>query len=232
MPGANTPNRDQAGNRRMTGLRAEAERLDVEGSWTATTQLNRSANIRIAAVATETQVAQATADSAQAAADAAQASANTAQTTANSAISWLPQLRLNYRAVADLATALAVPAATWTTIGPSSSFTTAETNANLQFSVCGNVDLSVTLASSIAARLVIDLAGTPVAISLGGLSLLATSSGNALCGSSAVIYSSLAAGAHTVTLQVYSTQAAVANCRPSTVPATENLSVSVIEFRS
>jgi hypothetical protein len=81
---------------------------------------------------------------------------------------------------------------------------------------------------SLATRAVIDSAGTPVNVVLGGGISEINNFANA--GGGSFILSGLAAGTHTIKTQVIAGQNATAYCRASSLPNFEFLAIHITEF--
>lgn len=139
-------------------------------------------------------------------------------------------LRLDYTAASDVANALALPAATWTDVGVNQSFSVGASSSVISVSVSGfiNVNTSNGNGSNLAGRLVIDSASTPIIKIVSGCYIGTNSFDNVLSGTSPFFLTGLATGTHTVKVQVYAGNAAIAYCRPTTLPS-ESLSLRVVE---
>ncbi len=114
---------------------------------------------------------------------------------------------------------------TWTDLFANQTFVVLSGTSSIVLLVVGVLVVGV-LASSVATRVVIDSAGTPLVIKLGGTGL---TQGNALDGSSPVVIGSLSAGSHTIKLQAYANTGALLYCRAQSLPEVEHLRLQVVE---
>ncbi|HXI15132.1 MAG TPA: hypothetical protein VNM48_02085 [Chloroflexota bacterium] len=152
--------------------------------------------------------------------------------TADLASNAVNVLQLNYIATTNIANLSAIAAATWTDLGTNQSFTVAGPTSLVSIEVGGNVGgVSPASASGIAARIVIDSAGVaPInAIFSGGFSY-ASQYTNFFAGAKPIKVTGLAAGSHTVKVQLWSAIAGTVICRPTTDIA-ESLLISVVESK-
>lgn len=140
-----------------------------------------------------------------------------------------PKVRLAYVETADLAAPTALAANTWTDIVATQSFTVNSTAAvlHVQCIFGGLLLIAGGVQTSGAVRLVFDSAGTPINVPLSAC--WGPVGGRIGYSGGATWMTALAAGTHTVKVQVIATQAENFYCRPSTVPATEFARVTVIE---
>ena len=140
----------------------------------------------------------------------------------------ITELQLDYSLPTDVTPAIS--AGTWTTVGANNTFTVDDANSLIEFAVRGMIGVShATLQNSIASRLLIDGAR---ARRLGGIGQVPPNNAmNALAGASSVFVAGLAAGAHTVQVQVYSHFAATVYCRPVSWPDLEGLDEQVVEHK-
>lgn len=133
--------------------------------------------------------------------------------------------QLGYVATTDLANALAIT--TWTDILGNQTFNVDDGRSLIDISVLGNIMGIASAAGDFGSRIVIDSAGTPINIMLGGFSLGGAGRLNFLTGTSFVSVQ-LPAGSHTIKVQVNG-GSVNAYCRAATNPNSEFLSVRVIE---
>lgn len=139
-----------------------------------------------------------------------------------------PSSKLNYVAASDLASGTSVPATTWTDVFANQSFTIS--NASALVLLSWQFGMEMTAASELAARLIIDSAGTPVLVPIG----MANASGSITvnpCPAGAAVIAALSAATHTIKLQVYSLSgSALLYCRPSSEPQTEFAHLQVTQL--
>jgi hypothetical protein len=142
-------------------------------------------------------------------------------------------VRLNYDAsteAADLGNATAIAASTWTDLCANKSFTVGDATALVEIDVRGVcVGPNAASLANIASRLVVD--GTPAPGLLGGGAPAAGQFHNFLAGNGTVKYGGLAAGAHTVRVQIWTNVAGTYFCRAKTQPNFEALTILVVERR-
>lgn len=126
-------------------------------------------------------------------------------TLANNAVG---VVRLNYVANTDLANGLAVTGAAvtpvWTDLLPNQNFTVDNANSSILISVSSRTQLGSTASgASVLARAQIDSAGTPINRQIGGNSTFAANQyANPFSGSSLFAITGLAAGVHTLKVQL------------------------------
>ena len=135
---------------------------------------------------------------------------------------------LDYIAASDLANGLSLAATTWTDIGTNQSFTVDDASAEIAI----QVDRCILVGNSNAgARIVIDSAGTPINIFLGGNAAASGVFANVLAGAGVVRLAAgtLSAATHTVKVQVYADRPTTCYCRASTAPSGEGLRIEVWE---
>lgn len=137
---------------------------------------------------------------------------------------------LSYIANTDLADTLAISATTWTDSGVNQSFIVNSATSKVAVSCNGNYRVGAGASiQDIAARLVFDVAGTPITRYLSGNQVPGTALTNVLSGAGDIVLTGLTAGTHTVKMQIYNTVAGQAFCRASTQPNTEFFSMYVLE---
>lgn len=140
----------------------------------------------------------------------------------------VPVLRLNYTAATDILAGAAIAATTWTDCVPNQNFTVSSAASRLDIEV--RIMVSVTngaALNSLALRAVIDSAGAATPFKLQGTNLIASARGG--LGGGLITNVGLAAGAHTIKIQVYGSVAWVADCRCATQPNTEWAIINVWE---
>ncbi len=140
------------------------------------------------------------------------------------------KVQLDYAASTDVASALALSANAWTDIGVNQSFTVDDAASIIEIDAGGMIYLTgVSSGTYAAARLAIDSAGTPLYKQIGGTATNTNLATNPLEGGATVTLSGLAAGAHTVKLQIAAGTAATVYCRAATNAQYESLTIRVIE---
>lgn len=147
-----------------------------------------------------------------------------------------PAIKLDWSATTDLASETVLTAATWQDLCPNVSFvvSAAGTSAVLAISVRGQAQAGENSSTgAIASRFVLDSAGSAQAHNLGagwkvgGVNAYV----NVFDGANTVYVMGLAAGSHTIKVQVFPNVAGVAlYCRAASFPDTESLSIQVVEL--
>ncbi|HXI16420.1 MAG TPA: hypothetical protein VNM48_08615 [Chloroflexota bacterium] len=152
--------------------------------------------------------------------------------TADLASNAVNVLQLNYTAAVDLANVSAIAANTWTDLGTNQSFTVVDATSLVSIEVGGcTLGVSPVSAASIAARIVIDSAGTPINVLFAGGTSQTSQYAPFFAGAKPIKVTGLAAGSHTVKVQLYTTIAGTVLCRAATSPNTESLLISVVESK-
>src|SRR5438270_5816224 len=82
-------------------------------------------------------------------------------------------------------------------------------------------------ANDLGTRIIVDSAGTPITKLIGGA--YPNTNNTTITANGTVILTGLAAGTHTIKLQVYASNTTSLVCRASTQPNQENLGIQVIE---
>lgn len=142
-------------------------------------------------------------------------------------------LQLNYAASTDVMNGAAITANTWTDIDTNKTFTVDQATSVVEISVGGNIQMgggSIVAGSVCSSRIVVDSAGANTPYRLGGDAIqTAGNIVNALAGSPVVSITGLAAGTHTVKLQIRASAAALAYLRAASFPDLEALTIRVHE---
>lgn len=142
----------------------------------------------------------------------------------------VPVQRLAYVANTDLLSGAAIAAATWTDVHASQTF--AVHSAASVLLVAANCSVKAVNgavgAVELTLRAIVDSAGTPATVALDG-DFLPTSGFGAL-GGGTFFATGLAAGSHTIKLQVYGNQAWTAYCRASTQANIEFVNIVIYEL--
>jgi hypothetical protein len=99
------------------------------------------------------------------------------------------------------------------------------------FHVRGHVQANPATLGSVAVTLLIDSAGTPQTFKLSGSTIAAGGYANALAGAGSVVVTGLAAGSHTVKVQIQAQMTTTVNCRANTQAAYEHLAIQAVEVR-
>ena len=135
---------------------------------------------------------------------------------------------LNYQATTDLLNGTALVAGTWLDVGGAQSFTIQHAGSNVLVWVRGSViGPGAAGGAQVGARALIDgSTGVP----LGGGFCAAGTNTNLLAGSSAFSLLGVNAGTHSITIQVVSSLAGAAFCRPATQPNYESLGIVIVEW--
>jgi hypothetical protein len=137
---------------------------------------------------------------------------------------------LNYVANTDTI-AGSVAASTLTDLCANQSFTVADASSVVIFHVRGHVQANPATLGSVAVTLLIDSAGTPQTFKLSGSTIAAGGYANALAGAGSVVVTGLAAGSHTVKVQIQAQMTTTVNCRANTQAAYEHLAIQAVEVR-
>jgi len=136
-----------------------------------------------------------------------------------------PVLALDYVANTDLWNGSIPTANTWEDVTPNQSFNVNSGSGHIQVMVNGVVGQSG--GSNAGARIIIDSGGgTPVTKRFGG------SFGtfqNIICAGDVVV-TNLAAGSHTIKVQVYVTNAGALYCRCLSQPNTESMAITILDY--
>jgi hypothetical protein len=132
---------------------------------------------------------------------------------------------VNYLASTDLLSATGIAAGTWTDVTANQAFTKAAGGTAVYIAVSGVITL--TAGDNAATRVVVDSAGTPLYRMVGGTGLVGDA--NPLAGANVIAVTGLAAGAHTIKLQLYTLNAGTAYLRAASSPNLEYLTISVWE---
>lgn len=145
---------------------------------------------------------------------------------------------LDYIASTDLATAAAVVANTWTDLGTNQTFTVTAAASRLSIAVRGNAwGAGVSAGTILGWRVVIDSAGTPQNIFMGGNYQVTSSYANYLAGGGTLYLAGLSAAAHTIKVQVSqngggSSTSGIVYCRPASSAMFEGLAIRIVETGS
>ncbi len=161
----------------------------------------------------------------------------TADSTAALGVSWQtpsagashPTIQLDYVETTDIATGLAIGNGSWSDLNANQNFTVsaAGTAAVMVINVNGCALCGFGTAAEIAARLIIDSAGTPITRKIGGIT---TNIDSPIAGCSFAV-TGLSAGTHTIKIQLYASAAGnLAYCRCSSQANNEFLSIQVLEY--
>lgn len=147
----------------------------------------------------------------------------------------VPVSRLSYTPGADLLTAAAIAASTWTDVHANQNFTVGSATAGLLLLL--RCAISVTAAggnSSLGLRAVFNSAGTPINVMLGGGNTGAAGAVDSLHGTAIWLPPAfLPTGTNTVKVQLISGLAATASCRPVTgAPNTEPFNIRILELHA
>ena len=137
-------------------------------------------------------------------------------------------LLATYTNAADTLPAAALAAGGWANAVPVVNFTTTASNSVVEISVSGSAIIG-TAAGSCASSAVID---GSTRIMLGGSAIPTSSYGNPFAGNGTIKVNNLAAGAHTVQIQVISSVANTSYLRAATNPPYEFLRLTVTEWRA
>lgn len=135
---------------------------------------------------------------------------------------------LNYRATVDLGAGVAIPSLEWVDVGPEETFTTlADGDGTILASIGGCVVVGGAAAPiSVGARMLVD--GVPYMIAGGNGP--AHTFVNAIAGSTPVQVDGLAAGDHTIQLQVTADADSTWYCRADTIGYSESLYIIVLQL--
>jgi hypothetical protein len=139
-------------------------------------------------------------------------------------------LLLDYSAAADLLNG-ATPANTWLDVISNQTFTVSSSSSLIHIMVGGVINFIPSTYANSVTRLVIDSGGSTLYKYLGGGIPASNEYFNLLSGVCTVVLSGLAAGTHTVKLQMFSTTSGNAYCRPATYPGYEFLHIRVVEHK-
>lgn len=152
--------------------------------------------------------------------------------TGTSAWGSVTERQLNYVAATDIANGVSIATGgSFTDIGTNQSFTVDDANSTVLIDVRGYIQVLGGSGVNIGARIVIDSAGTPQNILIGGAYQATSQSVNALGGVGMVAITGLSAASHTVKVQLTSSGAsASAYCRASST-AYEFLAITVLELK-
>ncbi len=140
-----------------------------------------------------------------------------------------PIIQLNYDETTDIATGLAIGNGSWSDLNANQNFTVSAAGAAavMVINVNGCALCGFGTAAEIAARLIIDSGGTPITRKIGGIT---TNIDSPIAGCSFAV-TGLAAGTHTVKIQLYASAAGnLAYCRCSSQANNEFLSIQVLEY--
>jgi len=141
----------------------------------------------------------------------------------------VPVQRLVYVASTDLLSGAAMTANTWNDVDANHNFTVASTASVYLVAVnCQVKAISGATGAELASRAIIDAAGTPQTVQLGGA--FCQNSGNGAIGGGAFYVTGLAAGTHTIKVQVYGNAAWTAYCRASAQANVEFLNIVIYEL--
>jgi hypothetical protein len=139
-------------------------------------------------------------------------------------------LRLDYTATTDLV-AGAIAAQTWTDVVPNQSFVVGSPGSLVEIMCRGSLLVGATTAGAPdVVRLVIDSATTPIYKMLSGEGIQTTAYQNILGSGQPIKLQGLAAGTHTVKLQLYMYAAGAAYLRCATAAVQEHLAIQVTEY--
>lgn len=128
----------------------------------------------------------------------------------------------------DFANPVALTANTWTDFKANQNFTVVA-GSTVLINISTSTIAGGTSTATVASRIVIDSAGTPITRYYGGTQSVGTNYANPFSGGSTIAINGLAAGVHTIKTQVLSTANNNAYCRTSTLPNSEFYRTTVIE---
>jgi len=139
------------------------------------------------------------------------------------------KVQLAYLAAVDLASGVAVVAATWTNLGPQHAFTVDDPTALVVVLVASTTDLGTTAALSNSTSRVLLNGVTSYVI--GGTSQPAGAFGNPFAGGSPLVLAGLSPGTHTLQVQVRLDYAGTLWCAPASYPNLYFFRVGVLELK-
>lgn len=140
-----------------------------------------------------------------------------------------PVNRLGYVAGTDVLNGAAIAATTWTDIHANQNFTVTGTGSWLVFQLRLGLHAQAAGISSIAARAQIDSAGTPINVNFAA-GIVAAAGQFATLSGGMFYTTNLAAGSHTIKMQVWGDLALTAYCRASSQPNIEWATILVLEL--
>lgn len=147
-----------------------------------------------------------------------------------------PIVALDYVETTDIAAGISLTASTWTDLGSNKNFTVSSAGPAAVLAICvrGNVFVGDgTDTGDIGSRLVVDSAGTPIIRMIGGGFHAGGTNEyvNVLGGTNVIFIAGLAAGVHTVKVQVWDEASGDRlYCRCSSHSNAESFSIQVVEY--
>jgi hypothetical protein len=134
---------------------------------------------------------------------------------------------LSYGPATDFLNGAALTAGNYVDVIANQDFTVTSATSAIEIAVRLSVNITAALASNLAARAVIDSGGTPITVNMDGGFANAGAFDNV--GGAAFWTGGLAAGTHTIKLQVAATQNATAYCRAASAAGYEFAEIQVVE---